>query len=136
MKGLTLLENAHWRNPATGRGKAMKEPKPEQPSVPGTSLPGHKADRSSRKDLKMQTDMPGTQGRLTRDVQRRLGDKLKTMFDEIVNEGVPDRFAKLLEQLDSRPAANGPSKSEDPVRAPKAADRTNTDPETSDRGSR
>ena len=86
--------------------------------------------------MKMQTDMPATHGRLTRDVQRRLGDKLKTMFDEIVNEGVPDRFAKLLEQLDSRPAANGPFQSEQTVQAPKAADRTSTDPETSDRGSR
>jgi hypothetical protein len=57
------------------------------------------------------------------------------MFDEIVNEGVPDRFAKLLEQLDS-PPFTGPSKSESPVQTQNPPDRTNTDPETSDRGSR
>jgi len=87
--------------PATGEGKS--DERTEAGAAAWHQPFRTQADRSSKRDLKMQTDMPATHGRLSRDVQRRLGDKLKTMFDEIVNEGVPDRFAKLLEQLDSCP---------------------------------
>ena len=35
--------------------------------------------------------------------QKMLGDKLRDLFDDVVDEGVPDSFSDLLEQLD-RPA--------------------------------
>ncbi len=38
--------------------------------------------------------------RLGKDIQLRIGDKLRAMYDDIVDEGVPDRFAKLLQQFD------------------------------------
>lgn len=49
----------------------------------------------------MQTDVQvrKARGRLSRHVQNKLGETLHAMFDEIVKEGVPDRFSKLLEQL-------------------------------------
>lgn len=40
------------------------------------------------------------QGKLTRDVQSRLGQQLRAMYDDVVNQGVPDRFNDLLNRLD------------------------------------
>jgi len=39
--------------------------------------------------------------KLSRDVQTRLGQQLRAMYDEVVGQGVPDRFTELLNQLDS-----------------------------------
>jgi hypothetical protein len=39
-------------------------------------------------------------GKLGRDVQARLGQQLRAMYDDVVNQGVPDRFADLLNRLD------------------------------------
>jgi len=38
--------------------------------------------------------------KLTRDVQARLGQQLRAMYDEVVNQGVPDRFTELLNRID------------------------------------
>ena len=38
--------------------------------------------------------------KLTRDVQARLGQQLRAMYDDVVNQGVPDRFVELLNRLD------------------------------------
>jgi hypothetical protein len=42
-----------------------------------------------------------SKGRLTREDQRKLGDLLKKTYDEVLQQGVPDRFKSLLKQLDS-----------------------------------
>ena len=39
--------------------------------------------------------------RLGRDVQAKIGQHLRTMYDEVVKQGVPDQFSDLLRQLDS-----------------------------------
>ena len=39
-------------------------------------------------------------GRLGRDVQSKIGQQLRAMYDDVVNAGVPDRFAEMLQQLD------------------------------------
>jgi hypothetical protein len=39
-------------------------------------------------------------GKLGRDVQARLGQQLRAMYDDVVNQGVPDRFADLLNRLE------------------------------------
>ncbi len=41
-------------------------------------------------------------GRLGRDVQTKLGKTLQAYFDDVVKEGVPDRFKNLLQQFDER----------------------------------
>ena len=38
--------------------------------------------------------------KLGREVQARLGQQLRAMYDDVVNQGVPDRFADLLNRLD------------------------------------
>lgn len=37
--------------------------------------------------------------KLGRDVQARLGQQLRAMYDEVVNQGVPDRFSELINRL-------------------------------------
>jgi hypothetical protein len=39
--------------------------------------------------------------KLGRDVQARLGQQLRAMYDEVVNQGVPDRFSDLINRLES-----------------------------------
>jgi len=41
-------------------------------------------------------------GRLSREVQQKIGNQLRAMYDDVVKQGVPDRFAELLSQLDER----------------------------------
>jgi Anti-sigma factor NepR len=38
--------------------------------------------------------------KLGREVQARLGQQLRAMYDDVVNQGVPDRFTELLDRLD------------------------------------
>jgi len=37
---------------------------------------------------------------LGRDIQAKIGDQLRAMHDDIVKQGVPDRFVELLSRLD------------------------------------
>ncbi len=45
--------------------------------------------------------------KLGRDVQARLGQQLRAMYDEVVSQGVPDRFADLLNRIDSNGSKDG-----------------------------
>jgi hypothetical protein len=38
--------------------------------------------------------------KLGREVQARLGQQLRALYDDVVSQGVPDRFTELLNQLD------------------------------------
>ncbi len=38
-------------------------------------------------------------GKLSREVQARLGQQLRAMYDEVVNQGVPDRFTELINRI-------------------------------------
>jgi hypothetical protein len=52
----------------------------------------------------MQTEMTQrkTKGRLGRDVQSKIGQQLRAMYDDVVSEGVPDRFTEMLRRLDEQ----------------------------------
>jgi hypothetical protein len=45
--------------------------------------------------------------KLGRDVQARLGQQLRAMYDDVVGQGVPDRFAELLNRIDSNRSKDG-----------------------------
>ena len=45
--------------------------------------------------------------KLGRDVQARLGQQLRAMYDDVVGQGVPDRFAELLNRIDSNGNKDG-----------------------------
>jgi len=44
-------------------------------------------------------------GGLDRQIQSKIGQQLRAMYDEVVDQGVPDRFAELLKKLDSGQSA-------------------------------
>lgn len=75
----------------------MSEPKTDKPAAaPGIRLPtGEPPPRSTA-----ETGVGDRHGKLSRGVQHKLGETLQAMFDDFVKEGVPDRFAKLLEQIE------------------------------------
>jgi hypothetical protein len=39
---------------------------------------------------------------LGREVQTRIGEQLRAIYDDVVQQGVPDRFADLLKRLDDQ----------------------------------
>ena len=49
--------------------------------------------------------MPGKPGRLNAEIQSRIGHQLRAMYDDVVRQGVPDRFAELIRKLDGPEAA-------------------------------
>jgi hypothetical protein len=55
------------------------------------------------KDIKSQatkSSIPGKQGGLNAEIQSRIGHQLRAMYDDVVRQGVPDRFAELIRKLD------------------------------------
>jgi hypothetical protein len=55
------------------------------------------------KDVKSQASKnpaPGRQGALNAEIQSRIGHQLRAMYDDIVRQGVPERFADLIRKLD------------------------------------
>ena len=44
---------------------------------------------------------PGKQGGLNAEIQSRIGHQLRAMYDDVVRQGVPDRFADLIRKLDA-----------------------------------
>ena len=55
------------------------------------------------KDVKSQANKnaaPGKQSGLNAEIQSRIGHQLRAMYDDVVRQGVPDRFAELIRKLD------------------------------------
>jgi hypothetical protein len=44
---------------------------------------------------------------LGRDIQTQIGDQLRVVHEDIVNQGIPDRFADLLSQLEKTSSVVG-----------------------------
>jgi hypothetical protein len=62
-------------------------------------------------DLKSQASKnaaPGKQGGLSAEIQSRIGHQLRAMYDDVVRQGVPDRFVDLIRKLDG-PAGAAPA---------------------------
>jgi hypothetical protein len=54
-----------------------------------------------RSQMDTGTSSPGkTDAKLGRDIQAKIGQQLRALYDEVVNQGVPDRFSELLNRLD------------------------------------
>lgn len=52
--------------------------------------------------MQMDINQRKPRGRLGRDVQSKIGQQLRAMYDNVLSEGVPDRFNDMLRQLDER----------------------------------
>jgi hypothetical protein len=78
--------------------KAVKRPlaraKADQPLVSQGTAHGSEAAMHTENPIRR------TAGRLSREDQRRLGDILQRVYDDVVRQGVPDRFRTLLNELD------------------------------------
>ncbi|WP_243375293.1 NepR family anti-sigma factor [Microvirga solisilvae] len=48
----------------------------------------------------------GTRAKLDDGSQKRIGDQLRAMYDELMQQPVPDRFKDLLDQLDKKKAGS------------------------------
>jgi hypothetical protein len=53
------------------------------------------------KDPKTKNATPGKQGGLNAEIQSRIGHQLRAMYDDVVRQGVPDRFADMIRKLDA-----------------------------------
>ena len=60
-----------------------------------------------RQSLKLQGSEMKPVARLGTDTKAKIGQQLRVMYDEIVEQGVPERFAKILRGLDD-PSDEGP----------------------------
>ena len=55
------------------------------------------------KDVKSQASKnaaPRKPGGLNAEIQSRIGHQLRAMYDDVVRQGVPDRFSELIRKLD------------------------------------
>jgi len=94
----------------TGRGGREKQPSEKS------------ADTMSRGSTRPNWTM-------TPEIQNKIGQQLRAVYSDIVDQGVPDRFAKLIDQLDGQPKAEPEA---EPKATPKAdgTDRPDAQAET------
>jgi hypothetical protein len=66
-------------------------------------------DEKPGRPAQMQTEVTQRKprGRLGRDVQSKIGQQLRAMYDDVVNAGVPDRFVEMLQKLDEQKEDKG-----------------------------
>jgi hypothetical protein len=81
----------------------MKDQKAAKPTS-AAEVPGRSAGNVAKPltpETTMHTDAQVRKagGRLSREDQRRLGDILQRVYDDVVRQGVPDRFKNLLNEL-------------------------------------
>lgn len=62
-----------------------------------------KDDKPAKPEMPMNMHHNSEKGtpRLGKEVQSRIGQQLRSMYDDVVKEGVPDRFAALLGQIET-----------------------------------
>src|SRR6267378_3578804 len=82
----------------------MNERKPVRAAIAGEAVRAEATQQSPlNSEASMHTDAQVKKtggGRLSREDQRRLGDILQRVYDEVLRQGVPDRFKDLLGQFE------------------------------------
>ncbi len=51
-------------------------------------------------DLNLEKNLGEAKPSLSRDSQFKIGQQLRAMYDEVIDQGVPNRFVELLNRLD------------------------------------
>lgn len=72
--------------------------------IPGAQLLGNVE--------RVMKDVKSKQGGLNAEIQSRIGHQLRAMYDDVVRQGVPDRFAELIRKLDGPEAVDPAAKTE------------------------
>ncbi len=65
-------------------------------------LPEKRGQVPDMKSTAETTPMPGPGATLEADLQAHIGRQLRAVYDEVVDEGVPERFLRLLEELERK----------------------------------
>jgi hypothetical protein len=69
----------------------------------GTKMTAEKGNKLARTILDTSVnDKLATDPKLDSGSQKRIGDQLRAMYDELMQQPVPDRFKELLDQLDKK----------------------------------
>ena len=68
----------------------MKERKESKPRGPGSPMQSSNPKMGEAENV------------LGRDIQTKIGQQLRAMYDDVVGQGVPDRFTELLRRLDEQ----------------------------------
>jgi hypothetical protein len=58
-------------------------------------------DRKPNKAKPMKSAAGNKSPRLGPEIQARIGSRLRAMYDDVVREGVPERFSQLLQEFDA-----------------------------------
>jgi hypothetical protein len=60
-------------------------------------------NRSGPSQRKTKTDLRGSETvvKLGPDIKAKIGQQLRLMYSEVVDQGVPDRFVEMLKRLDN-----------------------------------
>lgn len=71
--------------------------------------------KASRVQSYMDTDLATkSTGKLGTDVKAKIGQQLRAMYNDVVSQGVPDRFTEILRRLDEEtPDQVGSSKKDE-----------------------
>jgi hypothetical protein len=69
----------------------------------GASTPGRGGDLDVKKELTERDKVIGARAR-----QRAIGRELRRMFDDVVQEPIPDDFLDLLKKIDDQKKGNKP----------------------------
>ena len=92
---------------AAGSGQLPSEAKGAEESgqqLSGQQLQGenHSQQQTTMGSHDLSHDLKPTRGMLDRSLQAQLGRQLRSIFSDVASEPVPDRFVKLLEELEAK----------------------------------
>jgi Anti-sigma factor NepR len=69
-----------------------------------TAKRGQVSDMKPKANTAQNTPAPPQDAIVAGELQVQIGRQLRAVYDEVVEEGVPDRFLRLLEELERKKA--------------------------------
>src|SRR5262245_17090883 len=87
------------RQPGEGRGQDGRESARNEEEGNHQSAPERQSTMDSQRPPH---DRKAPRGMLDRSLQARLGRQLRSIYSDTANQPVPERFIKLLEELEAR----------------------------------
>ena len=85
-----------------GSGQLPSEAKGVEESEQQLQGEHHSQQQATMSSHDLSHDLKPTRGMLDRSLQAQLGRQLRSIFSDVASEPVPDRFVKLLEELEAK----------------------------------
>ncbi len=73
-----------------------------KPRKPGKPAPSGPQSLKPQSDMDKNTAPDNSPPGLDAEIQAKIGQKLRAIYDDVVQQGVPDRFVELLRKLDDK----------------------------------